>query len=174
MSRNYALYRFPKERFGCYITVLSAWYFHLGRCSNTDRSHHLQRSKLSFGPLRVVEMSQREDTRGTGARNQEETTAFESSTQVKFASESSKRMFGRHNGGQYCNCKRYSSLTRVPALSSQRERKSDVTLISLLRKAVRPVHQLKSGKRMTSHQFSTTNADCTDLKNRTEQTVPGG
>ena len=109
-------------------------------------------------------MSQRADTGGTGARNQEETTAFESSTQVKFASEYSKRMFGRHNGGQYCNCKRYSSLTRVPALSSQRSRKSDVTLISLLRKAVRPVHQLKSGKRMTSHQFSTTNADCTDLK----------
>ena len=24
------------------------WYFHLGRCSNTDRSHHLQRSKLNF------------------------------------------------------------------------------------------------------------------------------
>ena len=41
-----------------------------------------------------------------------------------------------------------------------------MTLISLLRKAVRPVHQLKSGKRMTSHQFSTTNADCTDLKKK--------
>ena len=107
MSRNYALYRFPKERFGCCIL-------------NTDRSHHLQRSKLNFGPLRVVEMSQRADTGGTGASSQEETIAFESSTQVKFTSESSKRMFGRHNGFQYCNCKRYSSLRRVPALSSQR------------------------------------------------------
>ena len=169
MSRNYALYRFPKERFGCYITVFIAWYFHLGRCSNTYRLHHLQRSKLNFGPLRVVEMSQRADTGDTGASNQEKTTAFESSTQVKFASECSERMFGRHNGGQYCNCKRYSSLTRVPALSSQRYRKSDVTLISLLRKAVRPV------QRMTSHQFSTTNADCTDLKKkRAERTIPGG
>ena len=65
-------------------------------------------------------MSQRADTGGTGASSQEETTAFESSTQVKFASECSKRMFGIHNGGRYCNCKRYSSLTRVPALSSQR------------------------------------------------------
>ena len=36
-------------------------------------------------------MSQRADTEGTGASNQEETTAFESSTQAKFASECSKR-----------------------------------------------------------------------------------
>ena len=82
-EQNYALYRFPKERFGCYISVFIARYFLLGRCSNTDRSHHLQRSKLNFGPLRVVEMSQRADTGGTGASNQGETTAFESSTQVK-------------------------------------------------------------------------------------------
>ena len=46
-----------------------AWYFHLGRCSNTDRSHH------------------------------GETTAFESSTQVKFASECSKRMFADITAG---------------------------------------------------------------------------
>ena len=39
-----------------------------------------------------------------------------------------------------------------------------MTLISLLRKAVRPVHQLKSGKRMTSYQFPTTNEECTNLK----------
>ena len=78
----------------------------------------MQRSKLNFGPFRVVEMSQRADIGGTGASNQEETTAFESSTQVKFSSECSERM-ADITVGQYCNCKRYSSLTRVPALSSQ-------------------------------------------------------
>ena len=48
--------------------------------------------------------------------------------------------------------------------------------IGLLRKAVRPVHQLESGKRMTSHQFSTTNADCTDLEKVFQiiRTIPGG
>ena len=51
--------------------------------TNTERSHHLQRCKLNFCPLRVVEMSQRADTGGTGASDQEETTAFESSSQVK-------------------------------------------------------------------------------------------
>ena len=48
MSRNYPLYRFPQESFGCHVTVFIAWYFRLGRCSNTDRSHHLERSKLNF------------------------------------------------------------------------------------------------------------------------------
>ena len=35
---------------------------------------------------------------------------------------------------------------------------------------MRPVHQLKSGKRMTSHQFSTTNADCTGSQKRADRT----
>ena len=43
----------------------------------------LSRSKLNLGLLRVVEMSQRADTGGTGDNDQEETTASESSTQVK-------------------------------------------------------------------------------------------
>ena len=43
----------------------------------------MERSKLNLGLLRVVEISQRADTEGTGANDQEETTAFESSTQVK-------------------------------------------------------------------------------------------
>ena len=37
----------------------------------------------NLGLLQVVEMSQRVDTGGTGANDQEETTASESSTQVK-------------------------------------------------------------------------------------------
>ena len=57
--------------------------FHLSRCSNTYRSHHFQRSKLNFCIFRVAEMSQKAETAGTGANEQEETTASESSTQVK-------------------------------------------------------------------------------------------
>ena len=82
-----------------------------------SRNYAMQGYKLNLGLLRVVEMSQRADTGGTGANDQEETTAFESRTQVKNLVVNAVKEC--HNGRQYCNCKRYSSLTRVPALSSQ-------------------------------------------------------
>ena len=116
MSRNYALYRFPKESFGCYITVFIEWYFRFGRCSNTDRSHHLQSSKLNLGQLRVVEMSQRTDTGGSGANDQEERTAFKSSAQVKNLVENAvKECLAVITAGNTATV----ILTRVPALSSQ-------------------------------------------------------
>ena len=48
-----------------------------------SRNYAMQRRKLNLGLLRVVEMGQRADTRGTGVNDQEETTAFQSRTQVK-------------------------------------------------------------------------------------------
>ena len=115
-------------------------------------------------------MSQRAVTGGTGASNQEETTAFESSTQVKFGSECSKGMFGSHNGRQYCNCKRYSSLMRVPAL---------------LKKIRRDPHQFVKKGREAGASVKEWEAD--DLasisddkrgmyksKKRVEWTIPGG
>ena len=64
------------------LTVFYCMVFSL-ICSNTYRSHHLQRSKLNFCILRVAQISQNAETAGTGANGQEETTASESTTRVK-------------------------------------------------------------------------------------------
>ena len=64
MSRNYALYRFPEERFGCYITIFYCMVFSLrlrshgygkkssGPFQNRSRNWAVRKSEPEIGTIR--------------------------------------------------------------------------------------------------------------------------